>query len=288
MSALVSVIIPVYNRPEKILEAVASVQAQTCVDWEMFLVDDGSKDSTPQVLKELEQKDKRIRAIFQQNRGAQAARNAGIRAARGVWVAFLDSDDQWLPQSLELRLKAAEQAGAKVVHSGCQKIKADGTRVVYSDVLEGNVYRRVLAQPAPMFQGMLVAREGLQKIGYLDENIVAYQEWDTAIQLARHFSFGFVPEPTFIYDCRGGDTISKQSRRAGIGYEQIIRKNFWLMLWNTGPWVLARHYRNAAGWYQKDGDEVSARRCRRRALVVACLDPLNCFRKAMKVMRKDG
>ena len=285
MMPRVSVVIPVFNRPKKVSEAVESVRAQTVSDWEIILVDDGSTDETPQVLKELEKKDPRIHAIFQENKGAQSARNAGIRAAKGEWVAFLDSDDTWLPRSLELRLLAAEQEAVKVVHSGCETIQADGTRGTYSAVLKGDVYKSVLANPAPMFQGMLVAKEALQKIGYLDEKIVAYQEWDTSIRLAKYFKYGFVGQPTFIYDCRGTDTISVQYARNGRGYEQIMKKNFWPMFFAVGLSGLAVHYQRIAEWYEKGKEEVSSRRCRRASRMLKYSDPAAYFRKAGRLTK---
>src|SRR5262245_38190413 len=102
---LISVVIPVYNRARIIARALKSVQEQTHQNWEAIVVDDGSTDDTVEIVTDLAQLDNRIRVIRQdKNRGAQAARNVGIRAARGEWVAFLDSDDLYLPNSLEVRL----------------------------------------------------------------------------------------------------------------------------------------------------------------------------------------
>src|SRR5882757_6850477 len=104
MDTLVSIVIPAYNRAHKLPEALKSIQAQSYSNWEVIVVDDGSKDDTAEVMRTLIAQDSRIHFIQQQtNKGAQAARNAGIHAAKGEWVAFLDSDDQWLPESLKLR-----------------------------------------------------------------------------------------------------------------------------------------------------------------------------------------
>jgi len=287
VSALVSVVIPVYNRSEKILEAVASVQAQTCADWEMILVDDGSKDNTPQVLRELQKKDHRIQAIFQENRGAQAARNAGIRAAKGEWVAFLDSDDVWLPRSLDLRMAAAERDRVSVVHSEGEVIDADGYQKKYGiPAFSGNVYKELLRSEGPMFQALLARKSAFEKINFLDESIVAFQEWDTAIRLAKHYRFGFEPESTFVYDRRGTDTISKQMHRGGVGYGQILKKHGAAMLFLTGPYTLIRHYDAAAGWYERGADLDSAMRCRRIASLFKCLHPISLKNRARKVFRR--
>jgi glycosyltransferase involved in cell wall biosynthesis len=284
---MVSVVIPVYNRPQKVLEAVKSIQQQTIGDWEIVLVDDGSKDHTPGVLKELQEKDTRIRAIFQENGGAQSARNAGIRAARGEWVAFLDSDDQWLPKSLELRLETASRLDVAVVHSLCETIEPDGTRKQYGGpVISGNVYKELLKSQGPVFPAFLVKKSAFEKINYLDESIVAFQEWDTAIRLSRYFYFGFVNEPTFIYDCRGTDTISLQTRRGGVGYEQILKRNAFPIFCLAGPRALMRHYEIAAGWYERGQDPVSVRRCRRNAFWLKYAQPRTWKKMILNIFSK--
>src|ERR1700704_4899233 len=97
--SLVSVIVPTYNRRETIQAAIASVQRQTFSDWELIVVDDGSTDGTAELI---EGSDPRLVLIRQKNQGVNAARNAAMLRARGQYIAFLDSDDEWLPHHLEL------------------------------------------------------------------------------------------------------------------------------------------------------------------------------------------
>lgn len=97
--SLVSVIVPTYNRRETIQAAVASVQRQTFADWELIVVDDGSTDDTAALIEGI---DPRLVLIRQKNQGVNAARNAAMLRARGRYIAFLDSDDEWLPHHLEL------------------------------------------------------------------------------------------------------------------------------------------------------------------------------------------
>ena len=97
--SLVSVIVPTYNRRETIQAAIASVQRQTFEDWELVVVDDGSTDDTAALI---EGSDPRLVLIRQMNQGVNAARNTGMLRARGQYIAFLDSDDEWLPHHLEL------------------------------------------------------------------------------------------------------------------------------------------------------------------------------------------
>jgi len=259
----VSVVIPTYNRVRRIRHAVESVVTQTYADLEVLVVDDGSEDDTAQVVKECGRKDPRIRLIEHgRTRGAQAARNTGIRAARGEWIAFLDSDDQWLPYSLEARLETARREKVKVVHSECYVIGEDGSKKLFRvPAMAGWIYRSVLTAPGPLFQALLVVKDVLERIGYLDERIVSFQEWDTAIRLAGYCPFAFVSEPTFIYDCRGTDTISKDKMRDAVGYEQVFRKHALTILRCAGPRVLARHYRTAASRYEAAGDCRAERRC---------------------------
>jgi len=98
----VSVIIPTYNRAHLVGRSIQSVINQTYQDFEIIVVDDGSTDNTEDIIKEFQKKDKRIKHIkHNKNKGGSAARNTGIRAARGEYIAFLDSDDEWMPTKLE-------------------------------------------------------------------------------------------------------------------------------------------------------------------------------------------
>lgn len=283
---LVSVVIPAYNRATMVGAALESVQAQTYPHWEAIVVDDGSRDGTADVVDGMARLDPRIRLLRQdQNRGAQAARNAGIRAGRGEWVCFLDSDDRYLPDSIERRLRIAWETRVSVVHSDCYVLKGDAALRPYRvPPVKGRSYRTLLVGEGPMYQGLLVARGALERIGCLDDEILAFQEWDTAIRLAKHYEFGFEPEPTFIYDCRGRETISKDFLRGARGYLQILRKHFIAMLRYGGPRVIASHYQTAAEWYTNGGDLVAARHCKRRAWSWSAIDPLWVVQKLLRVL----
>lgn len=98
---LISVVMPLYNKADLVLEAIASVQAQTVSAWELLVVDDGSTDNGPQQAREVARSDPRVRVLAQANQGVSAARNAGVGAASADIVAFLDADDVWQPRFLE-------------------------------------------------------------------------------------------------------------------------------------------------------------------------------------------
>lgn len=148
MSPRVSVVMPVWNAAATLGEAVASVQAQSVLDWEMLLVDDGSTDESRALAERLAGADSRIRLLgWAENRGPAAARNAGIRAARGRFIAFLDADDRWRPQKLALQLPVMETEGEALVFSSYQRIDEAGRplgqvvaaeRITYAAALYGN------------------------------------------------------------------------------------------------------------------------------------------------------
>lgn len=246
----VSVIIPTYNRAHLISRAIQSVLNQTYQDFEIIVVDDASKDNTEEVMKSFD--DERVIYLrHKNNRGAQAARNTGIKAAKGEWIAFLDSDDEWLPQRLEVGFSLAHKTGVSVVHSECyiKSSKDNKLKIFGIPHKSGDIYVDLLKYPGPMFQGLLVKRECLERIGYLDEDIISYQEWDTAIRLARYYKFGFVEKPLFIYHCHEDETISKDMKRGADGWAQIVEKNRKDICEVAGKKALQRHYIILAGKY---------------------------------------
>jgi glycosyltransferase involved in cell wall biosynthesis len=256
---LVSVIIPAFNRERVIGKAIKSVLAQTFQDFEIIVVDDGSRDETAK--NAINWADPRVRIFrFETNQGAQAARNAGARVARGKWLSFLDSDDELLPRSLEMRLGTAAIENVEVVHSDCYILRSDMRQELYNPpVLRGQVYSELLSQPGTVFPSMLMSANSFSQIGGLDETIVAYQEWDTAIRLAKSFRFGYVNAPTFVYNCRGTDRISNDERRAAQGYKQVVKKHLLPIMFKLGPRAISRHYCAIARHYSLAGEVKLAR-----------------------------
>ena len=219
-------------------------------------MDDGSTDHTWVVATSLASADSRVVPLRNQgSTGAQGARNTGIRAARGEWVAFLDSDDYWLPDSVKARVTAATAKHVEVVHSNCL-VNHPGRPATPSilPALSGNVTKALLCAPSVLFPGLLVSRHALETIGLLDETVVAYQEWDTAIRLAERFDFAFVQEPTFVWDRTSGDAISDDSSRDAAGYAQVVDKHRERIIEALGDQSLAEHYVSLAGMFSRAGN----------------------------------
>ena len=259
----VGIVIPAMNRATQLMTAIESVRSQSFEDWELLIVDDGSTDNTVALVKEVARAEPRLRLISHETtRGAQAARNTGIRATLAAWIAFLDSDDEWLPESLSTRLETARKTDAEVVYSNCLSKYSDGIRpeCEVSDV-SNKPYQNLLRTPGPMFQGMLVRREAILAIGLLDESIVSYQEWDTSIRLARHCSFAYVSRPLFIYNRMTEDSISSDLARDADGYLQIVKKHLMAIILRAGPTSAAAHFRYAAARYERAELFAQARRC---------------------------
>jgi len=135
MSAAFSVVVPTYNAEAHVRHTLDSVLAQTFADWECVCVDDGSTDGSGAILDEYAAKDPRFRVIHQKNGGEGAARNAGLDAASGEMVAFLDSDDAWHPESLRLFAEARAKTGADVIRYGWRHVEshADGFEPLSAD-----------------------------------------------------------------------------------------------------------------------------------------------------------
>lgn len=119
---LVSIITPMYNGAKYVAETIDSVIAQTYKDWEMLIVNDGSKDNGPEIVEEYAKKDGRIRLINQENGGSANARNHGIREAKGRYIALLDSDDVWEPTLLEEQLKFMKEKKTGLVFASYNRI----------------------------------------------------------------------------------------------------------------------------------------------------------------------
>jgi glycosyltransferase involved in cell wall biosynthesis len=287
---LISVIIPAYNRAKTIRKAIESLRVQTYTNWEAIVVDDGSTDNTCDIVSEIARHDQRVRLLrHEHNRKAQAARNTGIRTAKGEWIAFLDSDDEYLPESIQDRLTLAEKEHVPVVHSECYILKPGEEKQLYKiRPLSGNIYKDVLEKEGPVFPALLVKKTALEGIGLLDEQIKSYQEWDTAIRLAKNNRFAFCPKPTFIYDYCCDDSMSRDPGLNGKGYEQIFHKHYVEIWKNLGMKGLAYHYGRIGKWYEESGDLKNAGRYKLMAAICKCLSVKMIFAKLSSLTPKKA
>lgn len=228
----VSVVIPAYNRAQTIECCLLSVCGQSVPAYEIVVVDDASSDDTCEIVERLALTHQNIVLYrLSERSGAQAARNHGIKNAKGDWIAFHDSDDEWVQNKLELQLHEVEHHGYDpflVVHGDAWRCDGVSGQREYWNIprVEGNTpFRTLLGRPGPLFPSFLTSKAALEKIGYLDESVPSYQEWDTAVRLATVCRFIHLREALFIYHLHKGDTISKDMGRDLDGYRYIANKH---------------------------------------------------------------
>lgn len=194
----ISVIIPTYNRCGSLRRALASVLAQTYAAAEVIVIDDGSTDTTADLLcTEFPQ----VTYFFQQNRGVSAARNAGIQLATGQWLAFLDSDDEWLPDKLSRQMELlAENPNYQVCHTDEIWIRR-GKRVnaMKKHAKRGGwIFRHCLPLCAMSPSATMIHRSVFAEVGNFDPSLPACEDYDLWLRITARYPVAFVETPQII------------------------------------------------------------------------------------------
>ncbi len=224
---LISVIIPTYNRGHLINRAIQSILNQSYKDFEIIVVDDGSIDNTKEVIESF--RDERIRYIhYKENKGANAARNIGIRAAKGDYIAFQDSDDEWLPQKLEKQIKILKDAPSDVglVYTSFWRIMNDRRLYIPPKEIkpkEGYIHINLLKGNFISTQTMLLRKECFEKAGMFDENLPRLQDWDMVIRLSKHYLIRIIDMP-MVNSYYTSESISENSSSLVRAYKMILSK----------------------------------------------------------------
>ena len=213
---LVSAIIPTYNRARTIERAVNSVLGQSWQPIEVIVVDDGSTDQTTDILARYGD---RIRLIRQKNEGPSAARNAGIKAARGQIISFLDSDDSWLPDKVERQVKllqATESQGVACCVCNARMEFLSGTRYSFATAsLHPRHEEGIWSNPAEILitrflffnQVVAVRRTALEETGYFRPGIM--EDYDLALRLSLVGPWAFIADPLVVWYELKGDNLSR-------------------------------------------------------------------------------
>lgn len=213
----VSVIIPVFNSQRTIRETINSVLNQTHSDLEIIVIDDGSQDSTAEIVSAID--DPRIRLFSYPNAGQAESRNRGIAKASGNYIAFLDADDLWTPDKLEAQLKAlAMYPKAAVAYSWVDRIDERGQFIGRGSYISvsGDVYSKLLLIDfLENGSNPLVRTQAISEVGGFDPSLVPAEDWDLWLKLARKYEFAIVPSVQVLY------RISTQSISASANVKKL-------------------------------------------------------------------
>jgi glycosyltransferase involved in cell wall biosynthesis len=228
MSALVSVIIPTYNRANVIICAIDSVLNQTYKNMELIIVDDASRDNTEERVKGFN--DSRIKFVRHKiNKGGSGARNTGIGEAKGDYIAFLDSDDEWLPEKIEKQILMFKCADPKVglIYTGVLRVDENGRiteQIVPKEkgdlcgkLLEGNFIGTTSA--------IMARRSCIMRVGGFNDSLPSCQDWDFYIRLSRVCHFDFIPDPLVRFYCgKCYNRITSNKELVILGHKYIFDK----------------------------------------------------------------
>jgi len=227
----VSVIVPTYNRAHLLGRAIESVLNQTYKDFELIVVDDGSKDNTKELVMRFS--DKRIRYIcLEKNIGAAAARNRGIQAAQGDYIAFQDADDEWLPEKLEKQTRVFNTASSDVgyAYTDMWYVFRDGKkqywhspaiskgRIINEKNLDYQVHRLGI-------QATIIKKRCFEKIGVFDERFPRFIDLEFFVRLAKHFNSCHIKEPLVKFHYQS-DGISSNNRAYSMGRMLLLEKYY--------------------------------------------------------------
>ena len=204
-SALISVIIPIYNAEKYIQQTIQSVLSQTYNNFELIIVDDGSTDATPALIQEISAHNSKIKLITQKNTGVSVARNTGFTASKGNYIAFLDADDIWLPNFLEITLsKFTADSTLGLVHCDNQVIDANSklTTTINRGLDNYTIDSLLFAEAGTYIfsiNAVLLKRNVIETVGGFDIELSNGADHEFFYRVANCFKIGRVPKVGLLY-----------------------------------------------------------------------------------------
>jgi glycosyltransferase involved in cell wall biosynthesis len=257
----ISVIIPVYEQPELLAEALESVHEQTFDDFETIVVDDNSSNDFDSVR---ERFGEWIQFIsHEENKGAAAARNTGIEAARGKYIAFLDADDRWRPPKLEKQHGVFERGKDEVglVYTGFKHYDLDGNEWVRSPSARGDIYLEELERDRiHPTSTVMVRRACLDQVGDFDTSLPSRQDYDLWIRITEHYEVDYVDE-VLVDKREQSDSISRDFQGRVNGDRAVLKKvreRIGGLDFRTRSRILSYHYHVLGRDHESNGDRLQA------------------------------
>ena len=237
----VSVIIPTYNRAEFLRSSIESALKQTFTDLEIIVSDDKSTDHTREVVRSF--KDRRIKYILNQgNKGVSAARNLGILASEGEYIAFLDDDDEWLPDKLQRQVEVLDKSKPNICGVYSNRLIIDKlTGNIISDnpgagKLKGNLlYQLVIGNPI-ITPTVILRKRCLDEVGLFDETMSYMEDRDLWIRLSMNWDFEYISKPLAKIYIHGNGHLSLKIESQTAGQEKLLERYQHLFRKNKEVW----------------------------------------------------
>lgn len=225
MKPKISVIIPVYNGEKYIHDAVQSVVEQTYPNLEIIVVDDGSADNTRN---QVADNFPSVLYFYQKNKGVAAARNLGIKKSTGEYIAFLDSDDSWLPEKISMQMEEiVKNPRIKIIHTNI-KIRVNGQiqNTIYPvGHQEGKIFENLLLHTGSVVcSTLLINRECFEKVGYFDEELRTAEDVHLFLRLAHYYDFYFLDKALIIKNHHGSNLTNLNHMYSGSGALLALEK----------------------------------------------------------------
>ncbi|MFH1213506.1 MAG: glycosyltransferase [Candidatus Neomarinimicrobiota bacterium] len=206
----ISVIIPTYNREISLERAIDSVLEQTYRNFELIVIDDGSTDNTVSIIRKFR---KRIRYYSRLHGGVSSARNLGLEKSEGTWVAFLDSDDYWLPRKLERQMQCLTENPRWLVLQTDEKWIRHGTVVNPMNKhrkYSGWIFRQCLPLCIVSPSAVIVHQKVFNDVGVFDESLPVCEDYDLWLRIALKYEIGLLPEKLIVKTGGHADQLSKK------------------------------------------------------------------------------
>ncbi len=222
----ISVIIPTYNRAIFLSEALQSVIKQQCVDFDIWVIDDGSTDNTREVVEQL-QRDfflgDKLHYVFQRNQGVSAARNLGIQKSQGEWIAFLDSDDLWLPNKLQQQLKHVEEnPECQLVHTN-ERWERNGKHLNQLKKHRkegGDIFIRSLDLCLISPSSVMIKRALFAEVGMFDTAMTVCEDYDLWLRITAKYPVCYLTNVLVIK--RGGHADQLSHKFIAMDYWRVL------------------------------------------------------------------
>lgn len=222
---IISVVIPVYNGEKTIQETIDSVLKQSFGDFELLVINDGSTDETLEIISNI--RDERLKVFSYANAGLAASRNRGTSLATGEYISFIDADDLWTPDKLELQLKALqEHPEAAVAYSWTDCINESGNFIYIGSHLSvnGNVYANLLLSNfLDSGSNAFIRSSALKVVGGFDGSLNPCEDWDMWLRLATKYHFVAVPKVQVMYRISANSMSANLVKMAKKNLEVIER-----------------------------------------------------------------